>query len=302
MTLFKRHLVFGAFGAGLALLNREALRALFDLSRNNASSSHLVLIPIITLGLIYLNRATVFSSVRAGVAPGLAILAAGIGLSIAGMLYRPTGVHDDSLALALAAFVVCAIGGFVLLYGVDAFRAARFPLLFLGFMIPMPGILLDGATRFLKTGSAEAVAGLFTLTGTPYYREGFVFSMPEFAIEVADECSGIRSSIALLLTSLLAGHMFLEKSWTRTLLAAAILPIVILKNGVRIASLSLLAMHVDPGFLTGQLHHEGGVVFFLLGLTILGPVLFMLRRAETSGASGISADISQDKRARIVSA
>jgi exosortase len=178
------------------------------------------------------------------------------------------------------------------LYGVDAFRAARFPLLFLGFMIPIPGIVLDGATYFLKGGSTEAVAGLFSLTRTPYYREGFTFSLADFVIVVADECSGIRSSIALLLTTLMAGHMFLGRAWTKTVLALAILPVVILKNGIRIASLSLLAMHVDPGFLTGQLHHEGGVVFFLLALAILGPVLFMLRRAEMARTRGVSANQS----------
>jgi hypothetical protein len=39
-------------------------------------------------------------------------------------------------------------------------------------------------------------------------------------------------------------------------------------------------MYVDPEFLTGQLHHEGGIVFFLLALALLAPVLFVLRRLE----------------------
>jgi len=84
----------------------------------------------------------------------------------------------------------------------------------------------------------------------------------------------------LLLTSLLAGHTFLRTPWTKTVIVLAILPVTILKNGVRIVTLSLLAMHVDPGFLAGQLHHEGGIVFFLLALVMLAPVLFLLRRSE----------------------
>jgi len=108
-----------------------------------------------------------------------------------------------------------------------------------------------------------------------------VFSLPMFAIEVADACSGIRSSIALLLTGLLAGHMFLRDSWAKACVVAAILPVTILKNGIRIVTLSMLAIHVDPEFLTGQLHHEGGVVFFVLGLVILAPVLAVLRKSET---------------------
>jgi exosortase/archaeosortase family protein len=63
-------------------------------------------------------------------------------------------------------------------------------------------------------------------------------------------------------------------------LLGAVLPMTVLKNGIRIVSLSLLAMYVDPEFLTGQLHHEGGMVFFLLALALLTPVLVVLRRLE----------------------
>jgi exosortase/archaeosortase family protein len=55
---------------------------------------------------------------------------------------------------------------------------------------------------------------------------------------------------------------------------------MIIKNGVRIAALTILAIHVDPSFLFGRLHHDGGVVFFLLGLALLVPVLWFLARGE----------------------
>jgi exosortase len=155
-----------------------------------------------------------------------------------------------------------------------------FPLAFLVFMVPMPAIAIDAATRFLKVGSTELVAGLFTLTGTPHFREGFVFTLPDLVIEIADECSGIRSSIALLLTSLLAGHTFLRSPWGRLALVLVILPIALFKNAVRIVALSLLAIHVDPSFLTGQLHHEGGILFFLMALGLLLPIFVLVRRFE----------------------
>jgi exosortase/archaeosortase family protein len=64
------------------------------------------------------------------------------------------------------------------------------------------------------------------------------------------------------------------------LLLAAVLPVAVLKNGIRIVSLTLLAMYVDPGFLTGQLHHEGGIAFFGLALLMLLPLLAVLRRFD----------------------
>jgi exosortase/archaeosortase family protein len=54
----------------------------------------------------------------------------------------------------------------------------------------------------------------------------------------------------------------------------------ILKNAIRIVSLTLLSVHVDPGFLTGQLHHEGGIVFFALALALTFPILVLLRSLE----------------------
>ena len=66
------------------------------------------------------------------------------------------------------------------------------------------------------------------------------------------------------------------------LLIVATLPIAILKNAIRIVSLSLLAANVDQGFLTGQLHHEGGFVFFLLALAIVFPLLSYLRGLDAA--------------------
>jgi hypothetical protein len=60
----------------------------------------------------------------------------------------------------------------------------------------------------------------------------------------------------------------------------AIIPVTVIKNGIRIVSLTLLSIHVDPGYLTGQLHREGGIAFFLLALGLLGLVLAALRAAE----------------------
>ena len=282
MTLSRRTVLFGIYTVCLMVGAFGVLRALVDLATHNDTASHIILVPFVTLTLLYQRRDSIFASVRWAPVAGVGVILVGLGLLLAGRLYRDVDSHEGSLSFMVGGIVVLWVGGFLLFHGREAFRAALFPLLFLGFMIPMPGIVLDRATLFLKTGSTEAVAGLFTLTRTPYYRDGFVFSLPKFAIEIADECSGIRSSIALLLTSLLAGDMFLGTGWKKALLVLAVFPVVIVKNGVRIVCLSLLATYVNPGFLTGQLHHDGGFVFFLLGLAILAPLFVLLCRSETA--------------------
>jgi exosortase len=272
--------LFAAYSLGMAVAHGQVLLAWFNYSRHDMSASHLVLIPFVTCVLVYQNRRAIFASVSTAWREGAGVALAGFALSVVLLLYRSSVGATEGLAVAVSALVVLWIGGFLLIYGRVAFREALFPLAFLVFAIPMPGVLLDGAVAVLKAGSTEAVAGLFSLTGTPYLREAFVFTLPQFAIEIADECSGIRSSIALLLTSLLAGHFFLDRPWAKLLLVLVIVPITILKNGIRIVSLSLLAIHVNPAFLEGQLQREGGVVFFLMALGMLAPAFVLLRRVE----------------------
>ena len=104
--------------------------------------------------------------------------------------------------------------------------------------------------------------------------------MPGVTIQVAEECSGIRSTLALLITTTLAGYLFLQTSWRRWLLVLVVVPVAIVKNGLRIAGLSTLAVYVNPGFLTGPLHHRGGIVFFMIALLPMALLLIYLQRSE----------------------
>src|SRR5207248_2672632 len=108
----------------------------------------------------------------------------------------------------------------------------------------------------------------------------FILSLPTLDIEIAKQCSGIRSSMMLLLTGLVLGHVYLRSNWAKIFFALAIVPFAIAKNAVRIFALSILAMDVDPGFLYGRLHHNGGIIFFLLALAGVLPLLRILREAE----------------------
>jgi exosortase len=129
----------------------------------------------------------------------------------------------------------------------------------------------------LKNGSAQVVAALFSVTGTPLHQNGYVFALLGFRIEIADQCSGIRSSLALVMTSVLAGQVFLTTTWKRVVVVVVAVPFAVVKNGIRIVALSLLATYVDPGFVTG---HEGGIVFFLIALAVLTPFFLVLQKTE----------------------
>jgi exosortase len=153
-------------------------------------------------------------------------------------------------------------------------------MLFLVFMIPFPYKVMEELIIFLQKGSAEFANLLLWLSQTPYYREGFCFHLYGIDVVVAPECSGIRSGLSLFITALLAGYMFLNSWWRRVILALCVLPITMLKNGIRITTLTLLANYVDPRILESPLHREGGIPFFILALLMMAAVFLFLRRNE----------------------
>ena len=242
--------------------------------------SHIILIPLISAFLLIRERQRIFPHLETRWREGLGLLFAGALLYSFGQRHSAAASENDQLSLAMFAVIVLWLGAFVLCYGLRAFRLGLFPLLFLFLMVPLPDFLLNRVIVWLQTGSAEVSYAVFELVGVPIFRTGFIFSLPGVTIEVAKECSGIRSSLALLITSLLAGHLFLRSAWTKILLLLAALPLLIIKNGIRIVTLSLLSVYVDPSFLTGRLHQQGGAVFFLIALVLLAPVLRFLAKVE----------------------
>ena len=73
------------------------------------------------------------------------------------------------------------------------------------------------------------------------------------------QCSSIRSSLAMLITSVVAGYLTLPSGWRRVVLIPAVVPITIFKNAVRITTITLLSIYVDGKFLTDSwLHHSRG--------------------------------------------
>lgn len=59
-----------------------------------------------------------------------------------------------------------------------------------------------------------------------------------------------------------------------------VLPVAMVKNGLRIATLSTLAVYVNKNFLYGRLHRSGGFVFFFIGLVVLSGALRLLQRGD----------------------
>jgi len=208
----------------------------------------------------------------------------GLGLLLAEKAWGAQLALGDRLSITTTALVVTWIGGFALAYGAKALRAAIFPLGFMVFCIPIPSVVLNQVVAFLQHRSADLAFVMLKLSGTPVYREGMVLTLPDLVIEVAPQCSGIRSSISIFILSLLVGHLALRSHWRRVALVLSAIPIMVVKNGLRICTLSWLAVHFDKRILTSELHREGGIPFFILGMLLIYPILVLLMRSESKGA------------------
>jgi exosortase len=271
----RRWLLFAMWLACSVVASWTAFDALLHYSFGNDDASHILLIPFICAWLMFIDRGRIFKSLSSDVVASLTFLVPGIALVFWSIRTQPV-----SPSLCAFGLVLIWIAGFALAFGREPLKAARFPLMFLFLFIPLPEALLSRIVYVLQKGSAEISALLFGLTPLPVLREGFVFHLPRFSIEVARECSGIRSSIALLVLAILVGHFFLRTWWKQVVFLLAGFVVMIVKNGIRIVTLTLLATYVDPGFLYGNLHREGGVVFFMIGLLLMVPVFWILQHRE----------------------
>ena len=264
------------------------LRSLIAYASENDDASHIFIIPILATGVLYLDRERVFRRVSFDALAGSVLVALGAAIAVLTWRGQIGAGTSEQLTFYMLAIVILWIAGFAFFVGRSALYEGRFALLFLFLAVPLPEFLLGRAIYWLQAGSAAVVAVLFDAVDLPYLRSGFVFHTAHINIEIAQECSGIRSSMAVLILALLAAHFYLRSGWKQAAFVVCSLFVMIIKNGVRIAFLTILAIHVDPSFLFGRLHRDGGVVFFLLGLTLLAPVLWMLSRGERKVLSAAS--------------
>jgi exosortase len=248
----------------------------------NSEFSYIPLIPAISGFLILSRRHSIFREAKPSPLLGSVVVGIGVSASILVIVFQNL-ITPERLSLQMFGIVIIWWGLFIFCYGLQAAQKAMLPLGLLLFVIPPPELAAGAVVAFLQHASAILSYQLFRMIGVPALRDGMVISLPQLTIEVAPECSGIRSSMSLLIVTLAAADLYLGYRLNRILLALLVVPLCILKNGIRIVTLSTLALYVDPSFLTGPLHHQGGILFFLLACMILAGIVVVMGRCESTG-------------------
>ena len=249
--------------------------------------SHILLIFPVSLALILLSWDAKQDRGNPSFGVGSVLIAGA--LLISGVAARQLSTSPNlPLAAVIFGLVTWWIGAFAICFGLRTLRKYVFPLCFLFWLIPLPAAVLDSIVIMLQRGSAVASYGLFRAFGVPVIRDGVVLSIPGVDIEVARECSSIRSSLMLVVSSMVLAQLFVVSVWRKMSVVLIAVPLSVAKNAVRIFVLSMLGTRVDPSFLTGTLHHRGGIVFFLIALAGLVLLIRLLKEPDSHTHSKVA--------------
>jgi exosortase B len=207
---------------------------------------------------------------------GALLLAAGLALFMVG--------RTQSIALFEVASHLPVLAGAVLLVrGFEGLRRMAFPLLFLLFLVPLPGFVIEAVTGPLKQLVSALVAALLQVVGYEVERSGVVLLVNGHELLVADACSGMNSLVSLFALGLIYAHVTGRRGpGTFALLIAALVPVAIAANVLRVLALSLIAVHGGDAAARGALHDVVGFVAFVAALGLL--VLVLGRKAPSAPA------------------
>ena len=256
----RRLILAGALLLGLAVLYRDVIPELIRAWGTDNRYSHGYLIPPIAGYLVWQRRHR-FST--------LPLHPNGIGLVIiAGSVILMLGMGAESFLARVS--LIGALAGMVLFcFGWSPLRLIVFPLAVLLLMIPVPATILNQIEFPLQIGASQFAETVIRAVHIPVVREGNVLVLSNISLEVAEECSGIRSLISLLTLGIVFGYGHDSRWWTRLLVATLAIPVVVLTNGTRVAVTGVAAHYYGSAAVRGFFHDLCGWLAFAAAFAMM---------------------------------
>lgn len=278
----KNELIFAALWVVTLLLGWRPLFTTFLMAAHQDQYTYILLILPISAALILLDRPQVGTTDGRNLRLAPVLLGTGIATASSTAVFSTSLSGDVKLPLYMLALVLSWIGVFVFSFGSAASRIAAFPLLFLFGLVPLPQSFLEVIIAILQEGSAWCAHALFAVCGVPVVQQGVFLTIPGLTVQVAQECSSIRSSSMLLVTTIVLVQILLRSPWRKALVVGLAIPLSIAKNGLRIFTIAMLGTKADPGYLTGRFHRQGGIIFFIIALLGIFAVLAICQKSENA--------------------
>jgi exosortase D (VPLPA-CTERM-specific) len=229
--------------------------------------SHAYLIPLIALFIAWQQKNELARIRFSGSWLGVLVVVFGILLGLMGQLGSVYTLQQLGLVTAI-------VGTVIALTGIKALRILWMPLLLLYFMIPLPQFLNVKLSASMQLISSEIGVWFLRLIGVSVFLEGNVIDLGVYQLQVAEACDGLRYLYPLLTLGLVLAYFYKGAMWKRVAIFFSSIPITILMNSLRIASIGVMVDHWGIGMAEGFLHDFQGWAVFMVSFALM--VLFMI--------------------------
>jgi exosortase len=256
----------------------DTFRKLIDTYLTEPDYAHGFLVPLFSIYLLWYRRDMLPSVPQKGSWWGLAFFAVWAMVRWSGVYFNFTWFESFSIVPCLAA-ITLFIGGW------QVFLWAWPALVFLFFLVPLPGLLSSFLSDPLqRIGTIISVFVIQTL-GIPALSTGNVINLRESQLEVAAACSGIK--MLMLFFTLCVGAAFLMKKpiWERVLIVISAPPIAVLSNVFRITLTAILyevayqwPTVISKGTAEKVFHDFAGLLMMPLALLLLWGEMILISK------------------------
>jgi exosortase len=261
--------LLGAFA--FALLTAPTWRWLWGEWMSNDYYSHGILIPPVAAYLAY-QRIRRDESFRWQPGRGMAWALLLVAVSLAAYLWF---FRDKAYYLAAFAMIPLLAGLVWLFGGGGAARRLIFPLAYLAFMVPLP--FIDRYTLPLALFTGVCSGALVRFLGLDVNITGNAVTLPNADLVIGAQCSGVNSLIALLALLAVVAYIVDGPPWARITLVLLAVPLALLGNILRVASLLFVAREWGAQAAFTFYHDYSGIAFFVAVLLLLYPLVSLLR-------------------------
>lgn len=240
----------------------RVLSQLFGVWDIDPEYSHCVLIPLISIFLVWRERAELARTQFAGSWLGVGVLLIGAGLWEVAELSTIWTIEQY-------AFIVVIYGLVLALVGTEVFRRLWMAMLILVFTIPLPIFFYNSLSLRLQLLSSAIGVDVIRLFAIPVYLDGNVIDLGVYKLQVAEACSGLRYLFPLMTLAFIVAYFFRAQFWKRLVVFLASVPIAILMNSLRIGLVGVSVAYWGQRMAEGVLHFFEGWVVFMVSTVLL---------------------------------
>ncbi len=249
--------------------------SLFNGIWNTDDQRHGPIVLMVVIFLFWQNRDLLLSknATKSSTRPIFGSIVLGFGL-----ICYVIGRSQDIQLLDIGSQLLVLSGIFLLMRGTSLVRAMWFPLFFILFMIPLPGVLVSAITMPMKMAVSYVAEHILFWLGYPIARTGVILQIGQYQLLVADACAGMHTLISLEALGLLYLNLVKHDSLFRNItLAILIIPISFTANVIRVMVLTLVTYYFGDAAGQGFVHGFAGMVLFVVALILIMSVDSLLQ-------------------------